>query len=1114
MLSCPNENSEEWKNILAEANGVVEKARELWRERGFDQDASLNDKIDNDTFKDERKGETDLVDEETDNNFSKLIDTIKVYVNKKESMLKQRKFADQKEREYAAKTLREQYEAATGVESINIFVNDAYTKALRANEIFSKILAKKENYTKKEMLQHLTAIADFANGYSILDEINDSDIYQYFNKKVDDSIPADQLTPQQKLSKAVEIRDKMRAKYVTEGLPLMADFLLGYTTNIDEKTRIEVEALQKRIDVIQGNNATAEKKQKDIKVIQDKISTLLGFTLDKKQMIKLLTDANSDTDVLSYLIDPLISSEDAALALFAKAIKSQLEIARLEDIKFRDELLPQFEAYVKTSSANRDNPAKLNEGIYEELISYYTDKETGIETEVRRGAFVQKYDINAFNKARAEFIKALGPRPVLTADSPASEVTKALRYDNSIGTWYGRNSQSKTPAEIKAIDDAKRQEIQNNNLLSDSEKAIEYNIWLNSKQYRKETTRPSLKYLNPKWVAMYDTNDQPKNEKGKYHKYLTDMYFKAQEKLPEGQQRGYLLPSIAKTDLERMQSNGVFNTIGTNIKEALNVQAYDKEYQLAGLDEAGAKILPVHYTQSISFKDVSLDLARSVLLFNSMANRFEAINEVNNEINLFQTVIGERNVAETNSKGQSIIDAFANKLGYTEYLRQNGESYSKRHVDAFIDMVVYGEMQKAETIMGVSFSKITNTMTGFSAVTTIAADLLKGIANNLQGNIQLIIEANSSEFFSRKNLRVGKTFLTKSLPSILSDFGKSGTESLVGQLVERYDAMQGNFKDTYGNNITNTAAMRLFRTNTLFFNQQFGEYEIQTSTMLALMDATKVIDKKTGKEISLLQAHQEYGAKGGVEENTDFTEQKRQDFQNKLHALNKRMHGVYNDFDKGTAQRYSLGRLAVMYRKHLVPGYKRRWKKLSMDQELGSWTEGYYRTFWNTFVRDLRDYKFNIIQNWSTYTPFQKAQIKRTTAEATIIITTAALVAILKGMADDDDDDLKKNYAYNFALYELIRMRSETSAYISPNDAYRVVKSPSAMTGTLERAIKFSDQFFLTWDPEKLDYQRRQGVWNKGDNKSWAYFLKLMGYSGYNITPEVAVESFEGTLNK
>src|SRR5699024_2087043 len=124
--------------------------------------------------------------------------------------------------------------------------------------------------------------------------------------------------------------------------------------------------------------------------------------------------------------------------------------------------------------------------------------------------------------------------------------------------------------------------------------------------------------------------------------------------------------------------------------------------------------------------------------------------------------------------------------------------------------------------------------------------------------------------------------------------------------------------------------------------------------------------------------YQKYGI-DGVEKNTDFTDEKRKEIQNNLHAIAKRLHGVYNDFDKGTAQRYSLGRLAIMYRKHLIPGYKRRFKSLSGDQELGGITEGYYRTFWNTFVRDLRDMQFNITKNWENYTDFEKAQIKRTT---------------------------------------------------------------------------------------------------------------------------------------
>lgn len=1118
MLSCPNENSEEWKRILAEANGNRERAIELWQQEGYNEIEDLNTKIDDTTFKEERQGEPDSINEPKDK-FSTLIEDIKLYLYRKRAILGQKKLKDQRKKEEEYTKLIQNFEAAEGVESINIFIKDAYEKGQVASRVFATLLENKDTYSRDKVLEELTALADFANGYSILDEISDEDVYEFFSKKVDPKIPDGELTPQEILTKAIAIRNEIRIKYVREGLPLMADFLLGYKKDTSEKDLAEIKGYQAAIDRIQAGNTSDEHKKQRIKYYEDLISIRQGFSIDKKQMIELLKKVNKDESLLAFLVDPLISSPDAAIALFAKAIKSHLEIKRQDDIDLQEELLPKMEAYAKTVSAGRDNPAKFNEGIYEELVSYFKDPKTGAIKENRKMAFVQKYDINKFKKAQTDFFKALGPAPVITEDSPDSEKNKLKHWRTRVATWMRENKQPLPEKERNEIIAAKEKEFQNKIITED-----ELNEWkeqvmpvdeYGNQHYKGELSQPSEKYINVKWTAMYDKAGNPKNEKGKYHKYLTDIYFKAQERLPKSQRRGYTLPSILKTDLERAQTKGVLKTLGLKGKELVKIQAQDRASGLVGASEEEAEFLPVHYTQFMKSDDVSLDLARSVMLFNSMSNKYEAMSDLNGEIALFKNIIDVRKVTKTNSKGQPIIDAFAKKTGLSRFIKDNDVANSKKHVDAFIEMVVYEEMQKAEEVIGVSLAKVTNTLTGFSALTSIAVDALKGVANNLQGNIQLIIEANSGEFFNHKNRRVGKRVFWKNIPKTLADFGKSGTESLIGQLIERYDAIQGTFKDNYGNNVTGSAVARLLRTDTLFFNQSFGEYELQGSTMLALMDATKVIDNNTGKEITLLEAHQKYGAKPkDIAANTNFTEEKRQAFQNRLHALNKRMHGVYNDFDKGTMQRYSMGRLAIMYRKHLVPGYNRRWKKISMDQELDSTTEGYYITFWNIFLKDLVKFKFNAIQGWSTYTPFQKAQVGRVIAEATIILTTTALVAILKSMVDDDDDELKKNYAYNFVLYEMVRMRSETAAYISPTDAYRVVKSPSAMTSTVERAIKFGDQFFLTWDPEKLDYQRKQGVWNKGDNKSWAYFLKLMGYSGYNLTPAAAVESFEGTLKK
>jgi hypothetical protein len=1123
MLGCPIESGEEWKKILASANGNRRKALEMWRaDENLGKSKDLNQEIDDETFINQRQGQPDPITEENKDEYSKLIRDIKLYLSKEYAKIKKKKLTNETKKKEELQKVIDEFSTLEGVESIIMFIKDAYDKSQKIKVRVKNILETRGEKTARQFIKELSAVNDYVSGYSILDEIEKAEIWNYFSDPVDPSIPDGELTPQQMISKALETRRLVSIAFVNEGIPLMAEFLLEFKSENSDKDILEkVTQLQGKIDDVQKDaSLTNEEKTKRVEDLEKEIAKYQSFSLDKQSLIEILKTAQSDTGVLDYLISPLISSEDAAIALFAKAIKSHLETARLKDVELERLIAPVIDKYASTTSASMDNKAAFNEGLYETITYDYVDVKTGETRTMNYMAFVQKYNISAYEKSKYEFFKKLGPRPIPADLSNVTYEEEAAinLYNRKIGVWYANNKQAKPIEEINKIIAAKQKDLYNKVITKE-----EYDAWYEDRvykneqygtiSYRKELSEPANRYLNPKWVAMYDSKGNPKNAKGEYHKFLLDTYLQAQDLIPDSQKPGFRLPSIPKSDLERAMTNGVISTISENIKDATQFRAHDTQFGIADTSQLGVKFIPIHYIQYMSPEDVSLDLGKSVMMFSGMANRYNALNELNGEISLFKTIIGNpKRVLETNSQGKNILDVFANTLGYEEFIRQNGESYTKKHLDAFLDMVVYGEMQKAEELFGLSTTKITNTLSGYSALTSIALDPLKGIANNLQGNIQIIIEAMSGQFFSTSDLSAGKAFYLKSTPQMLADFGKRTPESLVGQLVQFYDGIQGEFVDQYGKKVTSTVATKLFSTNTLFFNMNFGEHELQVSTMLALMNATNVIDKKTGNTISLLQAHTQYGAYG-VAENTDFTEKRRQDFQNRLHALNKRLHGVYNEFDKGTAQRYSLGRLAIMYRKHLVPGYKRRFKSLSMDQELGTFTEGFYITFWRLFAKDLLTFKWNMIDGWSTYTAFEKAQMKRAITEISIILTTTALVSILTSMGEDDDE-LKDNYAYNFALYEAIRMRSETASYISPKDAYRVVKSPSAMTSTLERAIKFSDQFFFTWDPDKLEFERKSGIWNKGDNKSWAYFLKLIGFSGYNLKPEEAVESFKGTLNK
>lgn len=1044
---------------------------------------------------------------------SSLVGHVKTFLEKKIEILKKKEIPNKRKKEAELKRLVEQLKDVEGIDSIKMFIDDAYEKTKEAELMFEKLIKDKALYSKAEMVSRLGAFNEFVSGYSILDEISKADLEEIRGSRKIGLQEDGSYSTQAKLLYSIERKNLLKNDYIETGIPLLADFLLDYKSEplsasvIQRIKEIEVKIAAAR------NNVTLKPSvaEKRIKEYQDQIKTLKPHDLNREKLIDQLRVAAKDESALDFMMSPLISSSDSVLALFAKAVKSALEDARQKDIKEAKEYQKEYDEFLASNKKNRDNVAKFNEDIYE-IIEVKSKDDDGNNIYKKVKAFVQKYNVTKFEKAKDSFFASLGEKP--------TDPKLLKEYNKKISIWFRDNTQPKSTSEINDIIRSKNDDLMKGILTKE-----EYDAWEDSVMsefynkesgqvelaYKRELTEPANKYINPKWDAMYHVDGIPSNFAGKYHAFLTNKYFEAQENLPEHFRKGYILPSISKDNIERSLTQNIVNVIKNNISQVLNVKSDDIQYSISGLDGDDVKFLPVHYTEYMDHEDVSSDLLQSVMKFTSMSNKYNALNNISGEISLIKQVVDQRKVVKTNSKGEQIKDAFAAKFGYSEYIIKNGESYSKKHLDSFIDMVVIGEMEKKEELFGKDAGKITNTLLGFSATTTLAVDFIKSVSNNIQGNVQVMIEANSGRHFSKTNLLTASAFYFKNEASMIKDFGKISPDGLASKLIDLYDGIQGEFINKYGQNVSGSIARKLFKKDTLFFNQHIAEHEIQMKTLFALLEAQYVKDNESGELITLLDAYQKYGI--DIEDKTDFTDKQRRDIMNTHHALAKRMHGVYNNFDKATIQRYSLGRLLLMYRKYLIPSYKKRYGDLYGDQESGEITEGIYRTFHETFIRDMRDFQFNVAKNWATYSDFEKAQIKRVMAEAAFIISFTALVMVLKG-SGDDDKDLKKNWFYNFVLYQAVRQRSETSAYLNPRDAYKAVKSPSALTTTMDRTIDLASQLLFTWDPEKLNYKKKTGVFDKGTNKSWAYTMKLFGLSGYNINPAEAVKSFEGTLNK
>lgn len=1150
--NCINRNSKEYKDKLAENNGDQAATDKYFNyadeaELLFDMSSVMEEgaTIDQTEIKENKD-----ISAEQKIEIQSLVEKIEIELKKQLSALSGQKFKSKEKELFTLKTtlerlkvekVNEDIDTIQQIKSLEIFVDDTLRKFRLLNKDFQdwiKLSAKPDlsDTQKKNLIKDFSLILTRINNYTILDAIDKADIDNFFkgdkNTLSQMGIDINKMTPQARITESIAIRDKMKKDLNKSAIPLLASFILKYKPEYgNAKILDQIEAIDKRIE--DTRNYPKNKPEYIAKRVNELEATknkLLGFTLDEKTLIDQLTSTNIDESFFNYLVDPLISSEDNVIALFAKAIKSEMETARLQDIKIKNDLFKNYlEPYFKTYS-RATSIKNLYSGIYEEIDTFKKNvdydenvKDSEAYLKTTRLSFVQKYDINKYNTERYKFFKDLGKEP--------TEAVALAAYKKKKKDWYKAN----TTSVDQSIKDAAIAEKQND-LVQGFIDEQTFNNWASSIDFNSEFIRPADKYLNKNWTNLYDANGKPKNEKGRLHEGLTKLYFEQQEKLPSSKRPGYFVPSIPKSTNERLQTN-VIKGAKQTFKETFNVQNYEDDFgnlsESSAIAGEGNKNLPIYFISEMSTDIVSYDLGASVLQFSAMSNKFDALNKIHAEINLFKFAIGDRVVEKTDSSGQNILDSFAKKLGYNLPIISKGQfdNNSKAHVNAFIDMIIFGEAQQVSSFeaFGAKFDsgKLTNLGIAYSALTSIAVDLLKGIANNLQGNIQLIIEANAGEFFTKKNLLSAKGNFITDTPAALGDFfqGNVAPKSFQGKLVELYEPMQGEFTDDYGRVVSASVARKLFSTNTLFFNQHWGEYEIAVSNMYALMHATKVYDIESKTIIDLYEAYKKYinspegtNLEGKVEivildaynapimEGTEyktlpFTDARRQDFQNRLHALSKRMQGIYNKFDKGTFQKYSIGRLMLMYRKHMVPGFKRRFKKLSYDIELDSMTEGFYRVFLDTAVRDLTRLKFNVVKNWSTYSAFEKASIKKAIMEISIILSLILALSLLTG--DDDDDE--KGYFMNLFVYQLTRMKSETAAYVSIKDAYRQVRSPSAMLTSVDRVIKFLSQLTSPFEV----YERKSGVVEKGDNKAWVYFKRMMGFSGYNFNPEEATKLYK-----
>lgn len=1044
---------------------------------------------------------------------------------------------DKNIRESKALLMIEQIQSATKVaEKIDNFVNFLYKELINTGGEYNfSLFAKMENLEAKlasstdatKIVEELYKIKDSLDTFK--DSISQLTKF-YTDVPIADIEAATADSTLGKIGKILEVSRILSDKIEDAVLPRVAQVLYENADfHEDAQALKDIKDLEKSLEKYKERAEKAigySKKalESTIKRQQEKLDKIkLQVPSYENILEQLKTGAFSDISWMDKMANPAASSSNQIIATWTKLISYALDNIRqtLRDYSFHAK--KAFDKYAKGDMGL--NPAQFNSPFYSEI----TDFRTGTTDSEGKTKFKTKYqlvDVINWEKYYGA-LYAIRTKPNATQEDWNNffeSNTEKLQDENYEITNPETNTKTIIRLGYKAVLEKKRKDFKN--MYGEEKGKDAYDKWFRSQVterdgkviYKNELAQPKMsKYRSEKY-------DQMTKEQKEYYNFLIATYFEAQALYPDDQQNGFDLPSVEKTTTDMIMKEGLWETMKHGFNSATGIVSADRE--TLGSD---TQDVPILFSQPMPKEEQSVDLLSSILIYKKGAMTYDARSSMVGVSSFILDSFKNNPPNKTDSLGRQILSRAASSLGRSTADKKNaGESNLLDLAQQIFDVHLYGRSKLAHRVRipgtnrTVDIGKLSDLVVGFASKTQIAFSPILAVANSLQAQAQLAIEGVAKEFVSPKDmafayLKYGEYELRG---DFLKDMYSTVSTSFIGQLLEMYDVQQGTHVNEYGRKITQGVGKQILEEgyNVGYRLMNKGEHHATTVLFLAMMNKTKVKDAQ-GNTISLLDAYEQLSPNGpvtlkpGVDISSLGLTSGQASFPviKRLHAMNQRMHGVYDNFSKEFAQRHFAGRLAFMYRKYLIPGFKKRFKGLGYDSQLQGFTEGTYVTFYKNLFFNTGEL-LSVLNPFSSgdtnLTKFEQANIRRTAMEYALIGVLGIIIKAVTSMMESADDDEKKKYAA--VLLFATRLQTELNQYLATmdvNDAFRMATKFTLAESVIKKLFRFIGQAQEDFPFTNLEtYKRNEGIWQKGDPKLKAYFFKLLGIQGSKIDPEEALE--------
>ncbi len=851
-----------------------------------------------------------------------------------------------------------------------------------------------------------------------------------------------------------------------------------------------------------------------------------NYVFTKSRIKSLITTATADIGTWEKMLGAQASSKDPLTGLIAARIKEEAFKVQQENIDVESSLVSLYQA---TGGSN--NPEEFNKKYLRDVLNWeyvpqldkegkmVYDKDGKLQGEwkyVKRKGFVTEFDEDLWAKNWRDFSQTL-PK----ADSEENIKKRMVM----IGQW--RKDNVVIRENPRDIIDRKKKELS----------PMEFDRWIAENTRRVSKTYYSdgstnMSYFNPAQIysntdnyftvfkevsEFYRPADKYRNKqyptliKDPYYKKLLDTYQKANMRVHESKRLKFgIIPQRRKTTGERYVNGnglGIGQNLKTSFENAIDVNAYDTAYGLQTPDKKDLKHIPIYFTEMIDETDLSFDLLESTLQYHAMAANYDSMSRIEPFIEMVYDAvqgnavvkISPRNVQLLNAKGEVKVNPVTGAA-----LSAPSNAVNEALIE-FLDKVIYGEYE-IPSIMNVndkqtSKNKLANHLLKYTSLNGLAFNVNSFFNNTLLGNFTMAIESFANDKFGLKNLLSAESTYFANVPGLMKDLSKGYPVSKLGKLMVKYDAIQGEHSDTYGNNLSGNALKRMFTTNSLFFLTKGPEHQIQGTGMIAMMMKQQV-KYQNGTTTSLWEAYDE---NGNLKKGAIWSKEDQFNFMQKLHSLNKGMHGIYNKFDSPTLQRKWYGKLILLFRKWIYTGLQRRWSGEYVDIESGEVVHGYYNKFFGDLWKEIKKGKFEMLFS-GKLDPDQKKARAKALGEIGVMLSMLSLYMVFSGGEDDDEN----TWIENQMILQSRRLAGDFMFFtlINPFEFARIVSNPSVTITQLEKMSRFTFQLANPLE----EYERDEYPYNKGDYKLEKRFNDLLPIYSQMIravTPENQISEYK-----